>query len=286
MLRKLDERLADGEISEELYNDIVSRYKNEEDEVSEEELEEIIEEKEEALEEEENIEDEESTEVDEETETSSSKESIFNIRRFIYIFMGLLAILIMFDEGLRTDLGKALGEVLYPIIGFEGQYPILTLMLAGTIMITFSTVIRDQLMDWVEMAENQQISSKFNKELMKAKRANKQSKVKKMEKRKEEMSKLQMKSFKPQLKSMAITMVVILTIFGWIWTFIGDLPNTMFSVPWAFHVDLSSQLPYCFMPFPMWIGVYMLVSLPLTQVLMVVLKMYDFNKRLKEEEEP
>jgi len=191
----------------------------------------------------------------------------------------------MFDESLRTDLGNALGQILYPVIGFEGQYPILTLMLAGTIMITFSTVIRDQLMDWVDMAENQQISSKFNKELMKAKRANKQSKVKKMEKRKEEISKLQMKSFKPQLKSMAITMVVILTIFGWIWTFIEDLPNTMFSVPWAFHVDLSSQLPYCFMPFPMWIGVYMLVSLPLTQVLMVVLKMYDFKKRLKEGEE-
>ena len=80
-------------------------------------------------------------------------------------------------------------------------------------------------------------------------------------------------------------MVVILIIFGWIWSFIGDLPNTMFSVPWETHVDLSSQLPYCFMPFPMWIGVYMLVSLPLTQVLMVVLKMYDFKKRLREEEE-
>jgi len=285
LLRKLDERLAEGEISEELYNDIVSRYKNKEDDISEEELEEIVEEKKEEELKKEEPEKEKSTDIDDETETSSSDKSLFSMQRFIYIFMGLFALLIMFDEGLREDLGRALGEVLYPVIGFDGQYPILTLMLAGTIMITFSTVIRDQLMDWVEMAENQKISSQFNKELMKAKRANKQSKVKKMEKRKEEMSQLQMKSFKPQLKSMAITMVVILIIFGWIWSFIGDLPNTMFSVPWASHVDLSSQLPYCFMPFPMWIGVYMLVSLPLTQVLMVVLKMYDFKKRLREEEE-
>jgi len=288
LLRKLDERLAEGEISEELYHDIVSRYKNEEDDVSEEELEEIVEgeEEEEDQEKEEYTEKQESTEVDDQTEDDSSMKPIFSLKRFIYIFFGLLALLIMFQPGLRDDLGKAIGALLYPVIGFEGQYPILTLMLAGTIMITFSTVIRDQLMDWVEMAENQKISSKFNKELMAAKRANKQSKVKKMEKRKEEMSKLQMKSFKPQLKSMAITMVVILTIFGWIWIFIEDLPNTIFSVPWAFHADLSDQLPYCFMPFPMWIGVYMLVSLPLTQVLMVVLKMYDFKKRLKEEEEP
>jgi len=285
LLRKLDERLAEGEISEELYNDIVSRYKNEEDDVSEEDLEAIVEEKKEHSKKEESLKEEESPEVDEKTETSSPERSVFSIRRFIYIFMGLFALLIMFDESLRTDLGEALGQVLYPVIGFDGQYPILTLMLAGTIMITFSTLIRDQLMDWVEMAENQKISSQFNKELMEAKRSNQQSKVKKMERRKEEMSQLQMKSFKPQLKSMAITMVVILIIFGWIWSFIGDLPNTMFSVPWETHVDLSSQLPYCFMPFPMWIGVYMLVSLPLTQVLMVVLKMYDFKKRLREEEE-
>jgi len=287
LLRKLDERLAEGEISEELYNDIVSRYKNEEDDVSEEELEEIVEggKEREDLKKEEEPEKEESTEVDEENETSSTDRSLFSMRRFIYIFMGLFALLIMFDESLRTDLGNALGQVLYPLIGFDGRYPILTLMLAGTIMITFSTVIRDQLMDWVEMAENQRISSQFNKELMKAKRANKQSKVKKMEKRKEEMSQLQMKSFKPQMKSMAITMVVILIIFGWIWSFIGDLSNTMFSVPWAHNVDLSGQLPYCFMPFPMWIGVYMLVSLPLTQVLMVVLKTHDFKKRLREEDE-
>ncbi len=279
MLKKLDERLAKGEISEEVYNKIVSRYESEE-EIPEEELEDIVEE------EKEDLENEESSDMAEETESSSSRKPLFSLRRFVYIFLGLSALLIMFQPDLRNDLGKALGTLLYPLIGFEGQYPILTLMLAGSIMITFSTVIRDQLMDWVEMAENQKISSKFNKKLMEAKRANKQSKVKKMEKRKEEISKLSMKSFKPQLKAMAVTMVFILTIFGWIWTFVGGLSNTIFSVPWAFHADLSGELPYCFMPFPMWIGVYMLVSLPLTQVLMVVLKMYDFKKRLKEEEEP
>ncbi|MEF8832124.1 MAG: EMC3/TMCO1 family protein [Candidatus Thermoplasmatota archaeon] len=282
MLKKLDERLAKGEISEEVYNEIVSRYKSEED-IPEDELEDIVEEEKEK--EKEDSEKEKSPDIDGETEDSSSTKPLFSLKRFVYIFLGLSALFIMFQPDLRNDLGKALGTVLYPVIGFEGKYPILTLMLAGSIMITFSTVIRDQMMDWVEMAENQKISSKFNKKLMQAKRANKQTKVKKMEKKQEEISKLSMKSFKPQLKSMAVTMVFILTIFGWIWTFVGGLSNTMFSVPWAFSADLSGELPYCFMPFPMWIGVYMLVSLPLTQVLMVVLKMYDFNKRLKEEED-
>lgn len=288
MLRKLDERLAEGEISEDTYNDIVSRYKNEEDDVSEEELEDLAEKKEEEEESEEDWETEEedeSVEEEEEPEESDTTKPLFSLKRFVYIFLGLSALLIMLQPDLRNDLGKALGVVLYPIIGFEGQYPILTLMLAGSIMITFSTVIRDQLMDWVEMAESQQISSKFRKKLMEAKRANKQSKVKKLEKRQDEMNQMSMKSFKPQLKAMAVTMVVILTIFGWIWQFIGSLPNESFSVPWALNATFTSSLiDFCFVPFPQWIGVYMLVSLPLTQVLMVVLKMYDFKKRLKEEE--
>ncbi|MFP3871927.1 MAG: DUF106 domain-containing protein [Candidatus Natronoplasma sp.] len=215
----------------------------------------------------------------------SSGESIFSLRRFIYIFLGLMALMVMFDRDLRDQMGEALGKVLYPLVGFGGEYPILTLMCVGIIMITFSTLIRDFFIDWVDMAEKQKISNKFRQELMEAKRANKQTKVKKMEKQQEEISKMSMDSFKPQLKSMAITMIVVISIFGWIWQFVGDLPNKTFSVPWALNATLTDPLiSGCFMPFPQWIGVYMLISLPFTQVLMVLLKMYDFKKRLKEGE--
>ncbi len=234
---------------------------------------------------EENEESEEQIAEEKEKETPSG-ESIFNLRRFVYIFFGLLALLIMFDTGLRKDVGRAIGAVLDPVIGFNGQYPILTLMCAGSIMITISTIIRDQLMDWVDMAESQKISSKFQKKLMNAKKANKQSKVKKLEKKQQEISKLQMNTFKPQMKSIALTMFFILSIFGWIWVFIGGLPNHSYSVPWALNATLNKpMIEGCFLPFPQWIGVYMLVSLPLTQVLMSVLKMIDFKKRLKEEDE-
>lgn len=193
--------------------------------------------------------------------------------------------MVMFDRDLRAQIGDALGSVLYPIIGFGGEYPILTLMCAGAIMISFSTIVRDFFMDWVEMAENQKISSKFRKELMEAKRANKQTKVKKMEKKQDEISKMSMKSFKPQIKSMAITMIFVISIFGWLWQFTGRLSNKAFSVPWAMNATLTDPLiPGCFMPLPQWIGVYMLVSLPLTQILMVLLKMYDFKTRLEEGE--
>ncbi len=188
----------------------------------------------------EEIKEEVEQEVDE--EKPSSSESIFNLRRFMYIFLGLLALLIMFDRGLRKDVGRAIGGILNPVIGFNGQYPILTLMCAGAIMITISTIIRDQLMNWVDMAESQKISSKFQKKLMEAKRANKQSKVKELEKKQQEISKRQMNTFKPQIKSMALTMVFVLSIFGWIWVFVGNLPNHSYSVPWALNATLNKPL--------------------------------------------
>ncbi len=192
--------------------------------------------------------------------------------------------MIMFDESLREGMAESIDFLLYPLIGFGGEYPILTIVLAGLIMITITTTIRDLMMDWVDMAKKQHIVSKTNKALFEAKRANKQSQIKKLEKKKEENSKKQMQTFLPQLKSMAVTMVIVLVIFGWIWLFVDGLPNTTYSVPWAFNAKLENELPYCLFPhFPQWIGVKMLLSLPFTQVLMVVLKWMDFKKRLKEE---
>lgn len=192
--------------------------------------------------------------------------------------------MIMFDTDLREGLAESINFALYPLIGFGGEYPIITIVLAGLIMILITTTIRDLMMDWVEMAEKQQKSKKINRALMEARKSNQQSKIKKIEKKKQEMSSMQMKTFLPQLKSMAVTMVIVLTIFGWIWLFIDGVESTTYSVPWAFNAKLESELPYCIFPhFPQWIGVKMLLSLPFTQVLMVTLKWVDFKKRLEEE---
>lgn len=231
----------------------------------------------------------EKEETEEQTEElkqdSSDTKSIFSLRRFVYIFLGILAIMVIFDPDLRFKLGALLGTFLYPLIGFGGEYPVLTLICAGSLMITFSTAVRHLFIDWIEMARMQKKTSAFQKELREAKMANKTTKVKKMEEIQPEISKLSMKSFKPQIKSMAVTMIVVISIFGWIWTFVGDLPNTIYTVPWALNTDLSKPLiKGCFMPLPQWIGVYMLISIPIGQVFRVTLQIIEFKKRLKEGE--
>lgn len=222
-------------------------------------------------------------EQDEEGSEDEKTKPLFSFRRFIYIFLGVLTIMVLFDPSLRFRIGDILGTVLYPVIGFDSNYPILTLIIAGTMMIAFSTLVRDIFMDWVEMAEMQKKTSAFQKELMEAKRANKTTKVKKLEEMQPEVSQMSMQTFKPQLKSMAITMIVIISIFGWLWTFIDTLPNTTYSVPWAFTADFTQNLGP--IPFPQWIGVYMLLSIPLGQVFRLALQMFTYKNKIKKNDD-
>lgn len=218
----------------------------------------------------------------EDDESQESKPApLFNWKRFVYIFLGMLTLMVFIDPDLRFELGAMLGTILYPAIGFGGEYPILTLMSGGVIMTIFSTLVRDRFMDWVDMAETQKKVSAYQKELNKARMANQNTKVKKMQELQPEVSSMQMETFKPQLKSMVLTMIVIISIFGWLWNFVGGLPNKSFSVPWQLNANLMKPLIQgCFMPFPQWLGVYVLLSVPLGQMLTVVLKYLDFRKKL------
>ncbi len=215
-------------------------------------------------------------------EAQAQPMQLFNFRRFVYIFMGILAIMVMFDPKLRESLGVLIGTPLFAAVGFDGRYPFLTLLFVGSIMIIFSTIVRDLLMDWVEMAEIQKKTAAFNKERMDARMNNKTTKLKKLDKMQPEISEMQMRTMKPQIKSMAITMVVVISIFAALWTFLDNIPNKSYSVPWALNAHFMNNIGP--LPFPQWIGVYMLASIPIGQAFRLVLQIITFDRRLKKKD--
>ncbi len=229
--------------------------------------------------------DEENETAEGEDETSPQEPvTLFNWKRFGYMFLAILTLMVFIDQELRTALGEAIGRPIFAIAGFDGQYPLITLIVAGTIMIVFSTIVRDLMVDWVEMAEIQKKTSAFNKERMEAKMANKTSKVKKLEKLQPQISQMQMKTMKPQFKSMILTMIVFITVFSAIWTFLEGLPNHTYAVPWALNANLLTYLgPIAI--FPQWILVYILISAPVGQAIRLGLQMVTYKKRLHEIEE-
>ncbi|MGC9554660.1 MAG: DUF106 domain-containing protein [Thermoplasmatota archaeon] len=193
----------------------------------------------------------------------------------LFFFMLMLAMLVLFDEGLRGTLADAVGAVFFPLLGFDHQFPVLTIFLAGSVMIFITTVIRHFTMDWIAMARNQAIMSKFQKEYRQARLDNNTYKIKKLEKLQPELMKRQTEVSSKQMKVMPITFIVIIPVFTWIWDFLMNSTYYYVDVPWAMHVNMFDKTAI----FPNWILLYMLLSIPLTQVIQYAFKILSWKER-------
>ena len=96
------------------------------------------------------------------------------------IGMMLVLVIMMIVMMFRAQIGQAL-DFVFRYIAFDGQYPVLTLIIAGLIMITVSTIVRSLMTDPIKMARNQQIQSDFNREFRQARVENNLFKMKKLQ---------------------------------------------------------------------------------------------------------
>jgi len=201
--------------------------------------------------------------------------------QLVMLMAFMIAILIMFNNDLRQGLGKIIGYGLFPLIGFEAQMPVITLILTGLTMTFFSVTVRHLFVNWVDQAKSQRIMSAFQKEMKEARQSNNTYKLKKLTEIQPEMMAQSMKASGAQLKLMPVTMIVIIPIFAWLSNFVYiDLASTSFSVPWELNADMkhSNILPN-------WILLYSLVTIPFGQVLQRGLKYFSFMRRLNVLEE-
>lgn len=196
------------------------------------------------------------------------------------MLMFLLMMIILLDQNIRRGIGEALYPVLTPVLGFDLHFPVITLFLAGMMTVTFSTIVRHFTTDWMELAKIQKIQSTFNKELREARLANDAAKVKKLQEMQPEIMKMSMQLSSNQMKLMPITMIFVVPIFIWLSVFMYEVPVSTFSVPWASKVNLTQAGQVCF--FPNWIILYSLLSIPFSQVLQRVLKLFKFRFRIAE----
>ena len=198
--------------------------------------------------------------------------------QLLILMVMFFAIMILFTPDIRIAIGTALNYVFLPAIGFGGNLPIVTLLIAGMLMILFSTIVRHFFVNWVEMARNQRIVSAFNKEFRKARLDNNMYKIKKLTEVQKEVMAKSMSGMQTQMKLMPVTMVVIIPIFAWLFLFVTQhVTTSTFSVPWGQATDLlGTNL------LPNWILLYSLLTLPFGQAIARVLKYFSFRKRLQE----
>jgi uncharacterized membrane protein (DUF106 family) len=198
--------------------------------------------------------------------------------RFIMMFMIMMTLFIILDPNMRSALGGAMTLVMNPLIGFNGAFPLLTLLFAGMITSSISILGRHFFVDWVEMARSQKIMSAFNKERREAMMSRNMAKLERLNKMSPEIMQKATRQSMNQLKPMAFTMIIIIVIFSWLYSFISSYAvDPKFSVPW----DLNSSLNAVTV-LPHWVMVYALISIPFGQVITRLLKYFSFKKKLRE----
>jgi uncharacterized membrane protein (DUF106 family) len=203
----------------------------------------------------------------------------FKFSTMIYIFFGVLALFLLFDNTMRMTCGLFIGVVFEPTIGFDGKYPQFTFLAAGVITGIISITVRQLTMDPIEIAKTQSDMRWVNQYRMDAIRNKSQARIKKAQELQMHYAEANFKMMKQNLKAMALTMALIMSIFAWLYFFLtNDVKYPVVSVPWSSDVYLlqSTMLPN-------WVLLYGLLSLPITQAYQKVLKYLYFSKRAREE---
>ena len=213
------------------------------------------------------------------------KQPSFSSSPMMPLMIMVLMFILLADPNLRNGIGQTMNTALFPVFGFDYRIPLVTLLCAGVLTVTFSTIIRHFTTNWMELAKMQKTQSAFNKERSEAMKANNQAKMKKMQEQQSEILKMNMKISSNQMKVMPLTAVFAIPVFMWLSVFMNGLEISTISVPWATKVSLDKG-DVCF--FPNWIVIYFMFSLIFGQLLQRALKRYSFREKfaaLPEEEE-
>ena len=197
---------------------------------------------------------------------------------YMILMMGFMFIIVFVPE-IREAIGGALGFVLQPLIGFNYQYPVITVLIAGLLTTILSTVIRHFMTDWVKMAKTQEVQKALTKDLRQAQKDNNLYKMKKLQELQTERMAQQSSTMVEQMKPMMVTMFVFIGIFTWLREFLYALESFEFA---SFGWNSQFHFFDSFIIFPNYILLYMLVSISFGQVLQKGLKYYSFKKRLEE----
>lgn len=223
----------------------------------------------------------ETGEAEEAEEVQRPRVQTPSLSRFLMIFLFLLGFWAIIDRSLANAFGVAAGVVLWPLIGFGGQLPVLTILLAGLLTTTISSILRDRLTDWVKTARTQKILRALQKERMDAHRKGNQAKVKELTEYQASIQKDLMDLQFTPMKATALTLFMFIVMFTWLSLVVyGTLVsegNYWIAVPWSSNVDLL--VAYVF---PSWILLYSLLAIPFGQIVARILKYLRFRRRLEE----
>jgi uncharacterized membrane protein (DUF106 family) len=188
---------------------------------------------------------------------------------------------VLFNPGVRMALGTYAGYAMEPLIGFGGHLPVLTILLAGALLVILSTVVRHFTTDWLETAKTQAAMRHFQKEMMKARKENNTYKIKILTEFQPQMMAKSQKMQSAQLKTMPLTMIIAVPLFAWLGVWLYKLDYTWYTAPWNLNVDFftTNGIVFGSSVFPHWVLLYICLSIPLGSLVQKAMKYLAWKER-------
>ena len=183
---------------------------------------------------------------------------------------------IFMDPSIRNGVALGLNTVFYPLIGFGGSDPLLTIVLAGIIVVLLSSFLTHLFTNWKAMGQAQETQKAFQRELSKARKENNQNRLQKLMKMQPQIMKMSMQSQGGMTKSMVFLVIFIAPIFVWLTYFLGNVPYFFFTVPWGSGVSLFGKAS---MIMSNWFLLYLLFSFLAGQLIRQGLKWISWSNR-------
>ena len=221
----------------------------------------------------------------------------FKISTFIYIFLGMLGLLMIIDTSARNMVAGLFGVgpntyapvlpangPLYYTIGFQSNHLLATMAIAGAIEMLVTALAYNYTTDWIKAAKVQKWSAAFRKVQMEAIRSGKKDRIAALKPHQERLTRLSSEVSIAQFKGMAITWFLLILIYTWIGLLIGAATVTQQTV------DLGGtiiSLTYkVFGYFPLWFLIFSLYTVPFSLVFRRLLKNYWLRQHLTAQRPP
>ncbi len=201
----------------------------------------------------------------------------FKISTFLLIFLGMLGFLMLIDTGTRVAITQWMGSAqnpngwLYLAIGFNSQYLLLTMALAGAIEMAITAVAYNYTTDWMKTAKVQRWSSAFRKVQMAAFRSGKRDRIDELKPFQQRLTRMSSEVSIAQFKGMAITWFLLIVIYSWVGLVIGNAPSAVVHVAGPVTIDLTQTFAGYF---PYWFFMFSLYTIPLSFIFRRFLKHY------------
>lgn len=195
-------------------------------------------------------------------------------RQMLLLMLIMFAMLFIFgDPTISSMISRSLDTVFYPMIGFGGNYPVLTVVLACIVVVFLSSFFQNLFTDWKKMGESQEVTKAFQKEITAARKEGNTNRVSKLMKMQPEILKRQTEASSSMMKPMLFLFIFIVPIFMWLRFFLGNLDYYYFTVPWAQNVSLFNK----FIIMQAWLWLYLIFSMVVGQVIRQGLKWISWS---------